>query len=293
MENATSWLSLHLYSDLRDDLLLKEVLIDILSITQAEWQSFFFVRYNIPSNHLRLRFKSNSQNELKDIIYSLMEKYHHIRDSKFGLLEVAYDPELIRYGGLIGIKIAEQQFYYSSTTALRCIKHAITSYQMSIVYAMRLHTIMLNEFSLCFSIDILAFCKYVFSRMTTSLNIALLLHSNVDELWAKYVIRLEDDLSMPFLDSSVKTLTDDTIVIKIFQDWRDNMCEIGELVQTKLPINTFSDTHYNMQWDIISDYIHMTNNRFGINNVDEPLIMCLIYQMFSKADISGEQIDTL
>ncbi|WP_405199318.1 thiopeptide-type bacteriocin biosynthesis protein [Christiangramia sp. LLG6405-1] len=82
-------------------------------------RKWFYIRYNVPSNHLRIRFELTSQDkigELISIIYKTLSPFY--KTDLIGDIEIStYKREIQRYvNGTI--KIAEKIFYYDSEIIL-------------------------------------------------------------------------------------------------------------------------------------------------------------------------------
>lgn len=112
---GSDWLYAKLYSGRtrHDDLLagpVREFAGAALKNGLAE--SWFFIRYNDPDPHIRLRFQGEPPRLLSQLLPVLTAWGHSLVES--GLLRKlaldSYDREIERYGGLEGIQIAEQVF---------------------------------------------------------------------------------------------------------------------------------------------------------------------------------------
>ena len=80
---------------------------------------FFFVRYSMPENHLRLRFKTCSIKNKKHITKSILNLKKLNKIKKY--LIVPYEPEIHRYGGLRMLDLSEQIFNLDSATIINQI----------------------------------------------------------------------------------------------------------------------------------------------------------------------------
>ncbi len=112
---GSDWLYAKLYSGRtrHDDLLagpVREFAGEALKNGLAE--RWFFVRYNDPDPHIRLRFQGGSKRLLSQLLPALTAWSHSLVES--GLLRKlildSYDREIERYGGLESIQVAEQIF---------------------------------------------------------------------------------------------------------------------------------------------------------------------------------------
>lgn len=131
------WLSFHIYCG-RDlygpeiDQLLVDVVEPLNRNLRADGavDRFFFVRYNDPDCHLRLRFRVQDVSGADGIAlpdgtsFSIEQKVRravHAFDALARVQRIDYEPELQRYGGPQGIDIAEEHFHHSSQVALQLI----------------------------------------------------------------------------------------------------------------------------------------------------------------------------
>jgi thiopeptide-type bacteriocin biosynthesis protein len=127
------WLSFHvyhgdhLYGRVVDRLLLSAVapLVEELS-AQRRVERWFFVRYRDPESHVRLRLevRPSDAEGLEERVGGAVEAFFR-RDSSGGgpgrsgrFVPVPYVPELERYGGRRGLRLAERHFLLSSRIAL-------------------------------------------------------------------------------------------------------------------------------------------------------------------------------
>lgn len=123
----TQWLSVHLHFDgsiFGDecDRLLLEVVKPIVACCEARcWsQRWFFVRYSEGGSHVRLRIAASVET-LEEKIELLVADYSESSGIVTRVEWVPYEPELERYGGTLGVALAEYQFIASSRTALDLI----------------------------------------------------------------------------------------------------------------------------------------------------------------------------
>ena len=85
--------------------------------------SWFFVRYNTPDNHLRIRFKGNPEWLISTLLPTFTSLTGPLVEqgwlSKFELS--TYIPEIVRYGGLDALSICEDVFTIDSEVIVNCL----------------------------------------------------------------------------------------------------------------------------------------------------------------------------
>ena len=125
------WQSYHLYRPRPHDRFLVDEVKPFVESLQPD--SFFFIRYADPADHVRLRLKSEE---------SLDERVLRIfPDAQI----VAYVPEVERY---VDMAVAERQFELSSRAVLDALSRADWSYDLALQIAMRMHLDLAEAFAL-------------------------------------------------------------------------------------------------------------------------------------------------
>lgn len=123
---GSDWLYARLYSGRtrHDDLLAGPVRAFAgAALENGLAERWFFVRYNDPDPHIRLRFQGEPTRLLSQLLPALAAWGHSLVEN--GLLRKlaldSYDREIERYGGLEGIQIAEQVFAADSIAVTEVI----------------------------------------------------------------------------------------------------------------------------------------------------------------------------
>ena len=109
------WESTH-----RFEFLLRTALEPVIAFAREHGIAFFFVRYDVPEPHLRLRFNVEPDSEPYAHLVRLMRSLqttHGIRRLSFD----QYEPEVERYGGDAALRQWEKIFAVSSTLALNAL----------------------------------------------------------------------------------------------------------------------------------------------------------------------------
>lgn len=117
---GSEWLYLELYMHpmVMDDFLKKEMKLFIRK-QQGKLKKWFFIRYNNPEYHVRLRLKMKSVKYLSSIMEEMQKLFEPIRkDGRLRkILIKEYEPEWLRYG-IQRMKLIEQFFGEDSKEAL-------------------------------------------------------------------------------------------------------------------------------------------------------------------------------
>lgn len=137
---------LYLHPEIMDQFLTNEIrsLINEKKALISEW---FFIRYNQPEPHLRLRLKLKDPQQLPDMLRYLQQfvgvsrNYGHLRR-----LEIkAYDREIIRYGAK-QMDLVEHFFYLDSTWALKQLGLSTENlYAQILVFVQKLSEVVFDD----------------------------------------------------------------------------------------------------------------------------------------------------
>ena len=111
-----NWLYLELYcNSYAESDILKYVEENVLNQNKSDL--FFFVRYDYPENHLRVRFKTKVFDNIQYIINILSELKKSNMISKY--IIVPYEPEIHRYGGIEIMEKSELIFDFDSKNVIK------------------------------------------------------------------------------------------------------------------------------------------------------------------------------
>lgn len=125
------WHSYHIIRTRPHERFLVEELKPFVDATPHD--AFFFIRYNVPSDHIRLRLKSDD-----DLDARVLQAFPDARI-------VEYVPEVERY---VHMDIAERQFELSSRAVLEAMSRPEWSYEHALSVAMRMHIDLAEAFAL-------------------------------------------------------------------------------------------------------------------------------------------------
>lgn len=312
------WLAAHLYYAEPWESFLVKVLKPFIESVLYEGvaEEFFFIRYYEKGPHIRLRLRG-TEDHLASIMKIRLESYFqkyflenpssrtfHRSDyyPNNSIQFILYDPEVERYGGLTGIRIAEQQFQASSQATLAVIEETLETwnYARAMGAAIQLHL----SFSYAHNMS-LEEVKYFYEYVSKSmLNISCGILGKPlsnDELESKQRLTISEferrfkeqrKTLVPYCRTLWEAFSKDVCFEQAWlNEWLQNMVciskslneayhcdqldfpplrevQLGDLIKTPR-----SKQHF---WSIFNSYIHMTNNRLGISNHDESYISFLI-----------------
>lgn len=309
------WISAHLfYSQSLDFLLVNGVAPTVEKlIVKKLILNYFFIRYNEGGPHIRLRlkvFRTHKEKVRKIIEGELLkffmtypsqplqqiEKYNGKFYPMNSIQFIAYEPEIKRYGGAIGITIAEQFFEASSKIVLSILREKkIITYDEAISIAIQLNVALTASLNLNLQ-DGLLFYHTIFSHMLPTAR-AVVGHKTfeeiVDDFENEYLLqktKLIDFFSnfIQYVYSEKTKYSDDNwidtwlkyskLISKLFySELRQNRIETQQY-NIKVLNSKINKAEYKPEWSIFSSYVHMSNNRLGLMNCDESYIAYLVYR---------------
>jgi thiopeptide-type bacteriocin biosynthesis protein len=291
-----TWLSLYLYYNKPWESLLvnaiKKISTDLLN--NGPISQFFFVRYRDDSkgDHIRWRLNVSGSHNL-NVVSDTVSNYFSSYFRKFpsggsDIIEVVpYEPEIKRYGGPKAILIAEEHFFQSSKIVLSIIDKHLSdwTYEISLGKALQLHLIFahalkLNReqlhayFTVCFHNGLTHpfFLTKDRSEFLNEFNSRLKLQTDVllpqlRNLWHGL------DTGSEFDDEDLNTWVNNTIATT---DDITDCQQRGELSSPiKYSVDSAQQAIYD-RWNIYQSMMHMTNNRLGIYNHDEPYLAYIL-----------------
>ncbi|RFS26883.1 hypothetical protein DVR12_03615 [Chitinophaga silvatica] len=303
--NLKKWLAVYIYLEGSFEYYLsKRVLPLARKLKRQKYiDKYFFIRYSDIGPHIRLRFYGSSHNieryvkpQLELWLNSLqIEDVIHYNILKYVYQD--YEPEYSRYGEEQAMTIAETQFYSSSQTILKAITYKSEDYNSwAIGFALKMHLCFIMSTGLCRSeAEILlqdVFKSWLFSAtqilknidntsyLEKSETIIQAFENNYDKQKKNLGIGLDNFLSKirnedfknigwakSWITTSKKTHKDLNKLLyqgKLFADWNFEVQESYKIIF------------------IYGSYIHMTNNRLGILNIDEAFIAFLLLKLLDK-----------
>lgn len=309
------WLSAHLYheGDMRTFLLQAVQPFLKNELDKVGVDSFFFIRYWDKGSHIRLRipyFDLEKEMEIKPRLIRYFEAYFKANPSERGgdydiknypdwqtwypndsILFKEYVPETNRYGGKDAIRIAERQFFYSSRAVLEALPD-LTSYDQLIGTAIQFHISLFHACGLKPADAPLFFGNIYEDWFFSAFKLndktkAMVKERSEAEMIFKQEFQAQRSVISPFIKAFWELLENpEAIESTWIPSWLKGMKEVAQDLEAAQKNSSWQtsytddkETNQNL-WHVLESYVHMTNNRLGILNKDEPFIAYFIKESF-------------
>ncbi len=275
LKKQNNWHSLHIYyeKEVTNVLLVVKELIKNYKSYILIW---FFIRYFDEGNHIRLRisFKTNTNEKIITNFYLKVSKL--VKRQNTNIIKIKntkYVPEILRYGGVGLINLAETHFMYSSHLFVQKFKALNTHAKLE-------NLIVFNYMILVsFGLNLSETCK---------LNYRMYLY------WKPSFKLYFPEVKSPSKYFRSKIYADIDNWILFFKSPISNTSRFGTAYQYWLKANkSISKKYYKtvskrdllnspQYKSILPSLIHMNNNRFGLNNYEEAYILYHTYYVIKK-----------
>ncbi|HEY8956163.1 thiopeptide-type bacteriocin biosynthesis protein [Chitinophaga sp.] len=283
-----NWISIHVGIEGDMNIFLENILMPLLEGITDKYDRYFFIRYFDPSPHIRIRILPAEGINFDVLATEVAGSLHHTmrgnsEQQGFSLLSITnveYEPEVERYGGPVAIGIAERHFMMSSNLVLSLLRSQDNwVYADSLGSAIRIH---------------LAFLQTI--NLSTEVKTALV--SKVHEGWLAHFLYLcpgvEREVILTAFNKAYEKQRDVLManmgVLSAASDmdlreeplfWMAGWVEHIKIVDRQLS-DLFSEEEEKEEMiaGIYESYMHMTNNRLGINNIDESFIAYILLNLF-------------
>lgn len=238
----------------------------------------------------------------------LAKKKNWFPDNSVQFIE--YKPEVERYGGPEGIIVAEKYFHISSETVLNAMTYSDNwNYERAIGTAIQLHT----AFVYTLGMDVKKAYLFFLRLYKATLPFAgRFIHKSYDKPISNEQLQSTTKIlansyekNKTMLSISIQSLLDTLHNNGIFQEgwfneWLDNCAMICKEIKNLnnngrlnypewwFKLNPDIDTEHPTQRLvlILGSYIHMTNNRLGLSNLDESYIAFILMKCFEERIIN-------
>jgi hypothetical protein len=324
------WLSVHIfYNASIDDFLAKVVkpFTDTLLKTGAA-KLIFFIRYKEKGPHLRIRIQSEAEvleKIIKPNVKMHFENYLQMYPSSRiepnwlpvtpekdkwlpnnSVFFIDYEPEIARYGGNVGIQLAERQFFSSTKAVLGALGAVLQndwSYQHARGVAIKLHLAMV--WSMRLTIDEAAdFFNAVSAHW---LPFAIARERVTKAQYQHHLLTMADNFEQAFQEQKEDFISYHAAIWEILNeekdfeedfmnDWiRENkrlalefdLAQAQNLLEPRpdefqMKINSDIAPEKTYLWQYFADFVHLTNNRLGIGNEDESYLAYLMMRSLEE-----------
>jgi len=276
---------------------------------------YFFIRYWERGPHIRLRLKKVNEIdevELSATVLKELNSYVVKNPSKLlmtpgmearqaaeswnannQIVKIKYKPETSRYGGVEGLLLAELQFFASSRVVINEVLEASDwSYDQALGAAIKWHVGFV--FSLGITTDKIADffeqnCRDWLPRAVGDKNSKEQQEKILSQFTNAYTA--QKTTVLPYIQGIWEQLQENPTGSSdpVWENW----LTINSAVYTNLqllentglltPADTRSGEIYptaSKLWNILSDFVHLTNNRLGVMNRDEGFLAFMLAQAF-------------
>lgn len=120
--------------------LLTRYLLPLLNaaVDKGKLSQWFFIRYDDPHSHLRLRLQGDVF-YLRHAFFAGLQEINRVFSGLLNIIEQSYQPEFSRYGGVKGVHLAESIFCFDSLSTAQFLRNSgeqtaqLTEYALSSV----------------------------------------------------------------------------------------------------------------------------------------------------------------
>jgi len=331
-----TWLAGYLYySGDQETFLTQAVAPFVHTVLAHGWaRQGFFIRYGERGPHIRLRLQGQSdtlERTVKPQFTSAFQDYYACypsrREEPAWVQELppeqrwfpnntvqfaVYEPEIARYGGPVGMRIAEQQFHASSCAVLALLHESeVWSYDRALGAAIQLHLTFaaavgmdLHETAQFYTGVSQHWCDYAVPSVTDLSDQARAQRqAKIRRVFARQFAQQQATL-VPYHEVLWKALATGTVFAQDWLNrWHHDMLQVGCALraaqaqqQLRLPPwwqpNAALSTPAARQqlWPIFESYVHMTNNRLGILNRDEAYVGYLLHKSLQVLDTAEKSL---
>lgn len=245
---------------------------------------WFFIRYNDPNNHLRIRFYSNNPFNLSKAIFDISQELDLLLERKliYNIQLDTYSREIERYGKNT-IELSESIFYIDSFTTIKflgLIDDCIEKEDLRWLFGLKSVDVFLS----CFEYTLLD----KFKLLENLANMYINEHSSIDtkkELKVKldYKYRANRDKINLYLqksDSSINYLNEMLIILN------DKTCRLKPLVNIIYECKQKNKLEIPLD-NLVSSYIHMMLNRiFMTEQRANEMVIYYFLSLYYKSEIA-------
>ncbi len=287
---GSEWLYFKIYCGTKSaDTILTHAILHLVNklLAQKNIHSFFFIRFNDPNFHLRLRFKISDIKYVGEVIKLLHNFIKPFEDEKliWKIQADTYKRELDRYGNT-AILQSEELFFYDSMSALYLLKQADGDEREQLRWLCCIKGIddLLNDFELHTNEKYLLL-EQIKNSFHAEYNTDKFLKDQLTNKYRTYRIKVED-----ILNNKNSFLENMDAIEEIFSNKSATIKKIASAIQElhnegKLEITIAA---------LLTSYIHMLVNRLiAANPRLHELVMYDMLYTYYKSLIAKEKYSTV
>ncbi len=293
-EQNFGWLSAHLYFEgdnpgdiygkAADQVILKVAGPIIRQCRENEWiRRYFFIRYSQQGPHIRLRFQALPE-ILEQRVRPLILQQADGNEQLLSNLEwTPYEPEVERYGGPQGVRLAERFFHASSRTALELLEKIPPGERPS-----RLGKGLLSTLVLLYTFTASrSWCTQMADHYGTNYLRAQVPDPELQQAWMKAFEEGFDrqaDKLAAYVEAAWEALESGQELTPQLDRYRERLNRIrqrfwalfkeGQLKREGAVL----DDWRRAVGSIVPSYMHMMSNRLGVNIREESYLSVLIHR---------------
>lgn len=287
------YISAHLFYGDNLNFLLKKGVEPFINKHKEKFGHWFFIRYNEDGQHIRLRIWIEETNfeEIKTLMTNhftpFFEKYPSINTEipyeKYpnnSIQFIDYEREIERYG--VGIAI----YYFFSKSSKFVLQYLDESleYENALIVALLMNFHLVSAFSKG---------KDRNNSIEESNKTIVETYQTIYDNWLNYTLHYTQ-LSKEKIEQQFENIYQqqkevlNELIENIQQEYHTQVFDNDEFSDWKPAVVSYLSDILNYDYDsakakqILRDFVHLNNNRFGISNFDEPLLAYLVLRIIKN-----------
>lgn len=274
---GSEWLYYKIYTGPKtSDLILTEIIkpIAIHLLEQGVIDKWFFIRYNDPKHHIRLRFHYNKPENVAAVINALYGGLKEFSDEDliWKIQLDTYQREVERYG--IDTMVASEELFFLDSKMIVDFLDLIDGdegEELRWLFGIRAIDQLLTDFGYDEDQKLV-----LLERLKTGFGAEFGMNKNLKKQMDKK-FRNEQDKIKNFLSLSKEKAPDYTPILDVLEEKSRNSKDLVESIKSKIDKSTLDDR--------MSSYIHMLMNRLfrSKNRLHEMVLYDLLYRNYKIA----------
>ena len=275
------WLYYKIYTgpQVADSVITKSILpISSSLINEGIIDSWFFIRYRDPDNHIRFRIHFSDIDSLSKVVYRFTPVFSQLlKNNLVWSIQVdTYERELERYG-IHTMELSELFFYYDSEMIAKFLSliQGIDEVDLRWLFALRSIDEILNGFNFS-KTDKLKFTQEQKTNFGKEFNMSRSLKKQLDK---KY--RSKNKLIENFMQSSPIGVPYGSQILEVLSERNQNLANVIKQIKIKLPMNP---SNISIEY-LIRSHIHMSLNRLfkSDNRLNEMVCYDFLFRYYNSS----------